>query len=293
VPAQYTALVADRQDPAAMRAALQSARPDVALNFLGYELSDVQTDYELFRGVVRQYIFISSATVYAKPPPRLPITEATPLGNPLWDYAQKKLTCEQWLLGRFQEDGFPVTIVRPSHTYSHRWVPNGISSASYTFAARLERGQPVFVHDDGQTPWTLTAASDFALGLAGLVGNLATLGEAFHITSDEVTTWNQIYAEVAAALGVEAPQIVKIPTEFICQVAPQLTGTIKGDKAHPGIFDNAKLKRFVPGFACRKPLRTGVRESVSWLRAHPEQQNLKPELDELIQNVLAAWAGRS
>jgi nucleoside-diphosphate-sugar epimerase len=293
VPAGYRAIVADRKDAAAMRAALKGVQPEVVINFLGYDLPEVQADYELFNGAVRQYVFISSTVIYAKPPQRLPLTEDAPVGNPWWDYAQKKLACEQWLRECHRVAGFPVTIVRPSHTYSKAWIPNPISSGSYTFAARLEQGKPVFIHDDGESPWTLTAAADFALGLAGLVGNTKAIGEAFHITSDEVLTWNQIYAEIAAALGVKSPQIVKVPTDFICQVAPQLTGTLKGDKAHPGVFDNAKIKRFVPEFRCAKPFRAGVRESVSWLRAHPEQQNRKPELDEMIEKVIAAWQKRA
>ena len=292
VPPGYRPIVADRKDPAAMRAALKGVQPDVVLNFLGFDLPEVQLDYELFQGAVRQYVFISSAVVYAKPPRQLPLTEDAPLGNPLWDYAVKKLACEQWLLQRRAETGFPVTIVRPSHTYSKGWIPNAISSGSYTFAARLEQGKPVFVHDNGESPWTLTTTADFAAGLAGLVGKPETIGEAFHITSDEVLTWNQMYAEIAAALGVKSPQIVKVPTDFICQVAPQLTGTLKGDKTHPAVFDNSKLKRFVPGFHCRTPFRVGVRESVRWLREHPDQQNLKPELDELIEKIIAAWQKR-
>lgn len=289
VPPAYRTLRADRKDPAALRAALTGVRPDVVINFLGYELADVQLDYELFRDSVRQYIFISSATVYAKPPRRLPITEDAPLGNAFWDYAQKKLQCEEWLRQRWAEDGFPATIVRPSHTYSQRWIPNPASSSSYTFAARLERGQPVFVPDDGENPWTLTAASDFAAGLGGLVGKAEAVGEAFHITSDEILTWNQICAEIAAALGVASPEIVKVPTDFICRVAPRLTGTLKGDKAHPGVFDNAKIKRFVPEFRCRKPFRVGIRESVAWLRAHPDQQHLDPQVDAVFGDVVAAW----
>lgn len=289
VPPQYKALVADRKDPAAMRAALKGVKPDVVLNFLGYDLPDVQLDFEQFFGLVAQYVFISSTTVYAKPPPELPVTEQTPVGNALWDYAQKKLACEQWLRQRWQQTRFPVTIVRPSHTYSKRWVPNLVSSASYTVAARLEQGKPVFVTDDGETPWTLTAATDFALGLAGLLGNTAAVGESFHLTSDEVLTWNQIYAEIAAAVDAQSPQIVKVPTDLVCQVAPQLTGTLKGDKAHPGVFDNSKIKRFVPGFQCSKPFRVGVRESVAWLREHPEQQNLNPQVDATIEAVLAEW----
>jgi nucleoside-diphosphate-sugar epimerase len=225
MPSGYRAIRADRKDPAAMRTALKGVTPDVVLNFIGYDVPEVQADYELFKGLVLQYVFISSTVVYARPPRQLPLTEDAPLGNPLWDYAQKKLACEQWLLQRRQETGFPVTIVRPSHTYSKAWVPNPVSSSSYTFAARLEQGKAVFVHDDGESPWTLTAASDFAAGLAGLLGKPEAIGEAFHITSDEVLTWNQICAEIAAALGAAAPQIVKVPTDFICQVAPELTGT--------------------------------------------------------------------
>lgn len=272
-----------------MRAALKGVRPDVVLNFLGYSLADVQLDYELFREGVGQYLFISSATVYAKPPRRLPLTEDAPLGNPLWDYAQKKLACEQWLQQRWKVTRFPVTIVRPSHTYSKQWIPNPVSSSSYSFAARLEQGKPVYIPDNGENPWTLTAASDFAIGLGGLVGNTGALGETFHITSDEVLTWNRIYAEIAAALGVVSPEIVPIPTDFICQIAPRMVGTLKGDKAQPGVFDNSKIKRFVPEFNCRKPFRVGVREAVEWLRAHPEHQNLNPQVDALIDEVIAAW----
>jgi nucleoside-diphosphate-sugar epimerase len=190
VPLQYQAIQADRKDLGAVRAALGGTRPEVVINFLGYDVDDVQLDYTLFQGALRQYVFISSATVYAKPPSKLPLTEEAALGNTVWDYAQKKLACEQWLLQRWKEDRFPVTIVRPSHTYSKRWIPNPVSSSSYTVAARLEQGRPVFVPDDGENPWTLTAASDFAAGLAGLVGRDEAVGEVFHITSDEVLTWN-------------------------------------------------------------------------------------------------------
>ena len=289
VPSGYRAIVADRKDPAAMRAALKDVRPEIVINFLGYDLPDVQVDYELFNGVVRQYVLISSTSVYEKPPRKLPLTEDAPVGNAWWDYAQKKIACEQWLRQRQEETGFPVTIVRPSHTYSKRWVPNPISSGSYTFTARLEQGKAVYIHDDGESPWTLTAASDFAVGLAGLVGKTEAIGETFHITSDEVLTWNQIYADIAAAVRVRSPRVVKVPTDFICQVAPQMTGTLKGDKAHPGVFDNSKIKRFVPEFRCRMPFRLGVRQSVNWLREHPDQQNLKPELDALIEGVIQAW----
>ena len=289
VPAEYRAIQADRKNPEAMRSALKGAKPDVVINFLGYELSDVEADYTLFKGTIRQYIFISSATVYEKPPRKIPVTEDAPLENKWWDYAQKKIACENWLQERAKESGFPLTIVRPSHTYSKLWVPNAISSSSYTFAKRLEDGKPVFVHKDGETPWTLTASSDFAAGLAGLVGNDKAIGEAFHITGDEVLTWNQIYMEIAVAVGAKSPQIAKIPTDFICKIAPELTGNLKGDKAHPGVFDNSKIKRFVPEFQTSKPFHIGVRESVTWLRGHPGQQNLSSKVDAMIDKVIAAW----
>jgi nucleoside-diphosphate-sugar epimerase len=289
VPPQYRAIAGDRKDLSSLRAALAGVRPDAVVDFLGYEVADMEIAIELFRGAVKQFIFISSATVYAKPPSRLPITEDLPVGNLWWDYAQKKLDCENRLLLAHVDDCFPVTVVRPSHTYSKWWIPNPVSSGSYTFAARLEQGRPVFVPDDGQNPWTLTATTDFAVGLAGLIGNRAAIGEVFHITSDEALTWNQICAEIAAALGVVQPKIVPIPTDFICKIAPQLTGNLKGDKSHPGVFDNSKIKRFVPGFQARKPFRVGVRESVAWLRDHPDHQNLRPDLDAMIDQVVAVW----
>lgn len=289
VPEAFRPVVADRRDPRAFGQALAGLQPQVVLNFLGFDLDDVQIDYALFGGNVKQYVFISSATVYAKPHQELPLKEEAPLGNRFWDYARKKQACEEWLMARHREDRFPVTIVRPSHTYSHRWVPNPLSSASYSFASRLERGCPVFVPDEGESLWTLTAASDFASGLVGLVGNDSAVGETFHITSDEALTWNRIVQEISEALGVAAPSVVRIPTDFVCRVAPQLAGPWKGDKANTSVFDNSKIKRFVPDFACRKPFAVGVRESVAWLRAHPDRQNLKPSVEAICEDVLAAW----
>lgn len=288
VPSDYRAVQADRHDAAACRVALGDERVGVVLNFLGYELADVQTDFELFHGRIQQYVFISSATVYTKPPPRLPVTEECPLSNPFWDYAQKKIACEQWLMEQYRQTGFPVTIVRPSHTYSKRWIPNPVSSAGYAFAARLEQSKPVIVPNDGENPWTLTASSDFAVGLAGLLGRTDAIGQAFHITSDEVLTWNQIVDVVAQAVGTRSPKVVKVPADFICQVVPEMTGTLIGDKIYPGVFDNSKIKRFVPEFRCRKSFRDGVRESVAWLRAHPTEA-ANPKVDQVCDAVLAAW----
>jgi nucleoside-diphosphate-sugar epimerase len=292
VPSEYTAIVADRKNLDAMGAALKGLQIDVVLNFIGYDIPELEVDYELFKNSAQQYVFISSATVYEKPPKSLPITENSPLGNAWWDYAQRKLACEQWLQQRWSDSKFPVTLVRPSHTYSRNWIPSLISSSTYSFAARLEQGKPVFVPDDGQNPWTLTSASDFAIGFAGLIGKSAALGQAFHITSDEVLTWNQIYGEIASAVGASSPQIIQIPTDFICQVAPELIGPFKGDKVHPGIFENSKIKGLVADFQCRKPFRVGIGESVAWLRSHPEQQNLKPEMDATMDRIIAAWQAK-
>lgn len=290
VPAGYEAWVADRQDREGMRRVLERVRPEVVINFLGYEVEDVQLDAAVCQGV-GQYIFISSATVYSKPS-RIPITESCEVGNEWWPYAQKKLACERWLLGHRAETGFPVTIVRPSHTYGRRWVPNPVSSSSWTFAARLEGGRPVFVMDDGETPWTLTACSDFAAGFAGVVGQAGAVGEVYHLTSDEALSWNEIFRETASALGVEDPRIVRVPTDFICQVEPSLAGPLKGDKSHPALFDNRKIKALVPGFRCRKLFRDGIRESVAWLRSHPAEQNPKPEVEAVFDRVCAAWQAR-
>ena len=287
IPSEYKRLQGDRRKADDLRSAVESFRPEIVINFLGYELSDVQLDFEILRDRVVQYIFISSTTVYQKPPLRVPITEDTPLGNAWWDYAQKKVECEQWL--ETVKGGFPTTILRPSHTYSHRWIPNPIASSNYSFAARLEQGKPVFIPDAGENPWTITAASDFAAGLAGLVGNPKAIGEDFHLTSDEVLTWNQIYAEIASALEAPVPEIVPIPTEFICDAAPELTGNLKGDKAHPGVFDNSKIKKVVPDFRAIKPFATGIRESVNWLRAHPDQKVLNPNVDQMIDRVVNTW----
>jgi len=287
-PAEYRTITGDRRDASHLAAAVAEADPEIVLDWIGYEPSDLELSCPLFRGRIRQYIFISSATVYQKPAPRLPITETTPLGNPFWEYAEKKIHCEEWLRRFDQQEGFPFTIVRPSHTYSHLWVPNPVSSAGYSFAARLERRLPVFVPDDGTSLWTLTAASDFAVGFAALVGRPEAMGEAFHITSDEVLTWTEIIREIGAAVGAE-PEIVPVPADFICQTVPELRGTLLGDKAHSAVFDNSKLRRLLPEFRCVKSFAEGVRESVTWLRNHPTDRNLNPKVDLRIEAVLNSW----
>lgn len=288
-PPHYQSLVADRKDPVAMRAALAGRTFDSVLNFLGFDPAEIQADYDLFCGRTGQYVFISSATVYQKPPRTLSIREDSPLGNAWWEYARKKIACEEWLRDQFREHDFPITIIRPSHTYSQSWIPNLVSSAGYSFAARLERREPVFVPDRGTTPWTLTHADDFAVGLAGLLGCPAAIGEAFHITGDEALPWKSIYRELGAALGVGEPQICEVPTNLICEAAPHLVGNLRGDKIHPAVFDNTKIKQLVPAFRARKTFAEGIRESVAWMRGHPERQRLNPQIDATNDAVILAW----
>ena len=291
VPRGCRPVIADRYDREALRRACASVDVDVVVNFLGFRIGDLETDYELFQSRISQYIFISSATVHAKPHVRLPITEMSPIGNPFSEYGRNKRACEEWLLARSRDSGFPVTIIRPSHTYSRRWIANPVASAGYTFAARIEQRRPVFVHDDGQSLWTLTSAEDFAVGLAGLVGLESAIGETFLITSDEVLTWNQIYAEVAAALGVADPAIVAIPTDFICRTRPDMEPKFRGDKSEHGVFDNAKIKRFVPEYQCRKCFRDGIREAAAWFHADPARMRPDPAVDAIFDQVIAAWRG--
>ncbi len=289
VPPAYTAVHADRYDRQSLAAAVAGVPVDVVVNFLGFTPAELEIDCAVFRDRVRQYVFISSTTVYAKPHSVLPLTEETPLGNRYSEYARNKQACEEWLLARFRENGFPVTIVRPSHTYGRTWLPNTVSSASPIILRRFLEGRAVFLHNGGRNLWTLTAAEDFAVGLAGLLGREDALGEVFHITSDEVLTWRQIYLEIARAAGVDAPRIVSIPLDFILNVDPAFEGGLRGDKAEHGVFDNEKIKRFVPEFDWRIKARQGLAESVAWFMADPARLEVKPELEARVDRILAAW----
>jgi nucleoside-diphosphate-sugar epimerase len=275
-----------------MAAALAGRRFDAAVNFIGYDVPDVRLDADLLRGRVDQYVFVSTTVVYRKPPLRLPVTEDEPLGNAFSEYGRKKQACEEFLRDRLRTDGFPVTVVRPSHTYSCRWIPNPVTSVGYTVAARLEQGRPVFLQDDGQGLWTLTAAEDFAAGLAGLVGNPAAIGGCFHINSDEVLTWNRILAEIAMALGVERPEVVHVPTDFIAGIEPMMHDKLKGDKAHAGIYDTGRLRRLLPEFECRIPFRTGIRRAIAWFREDAARRQTDPQIDRVFDRVVTAWQGQ-
>ncbi len=282
-------LQADIQDLPAVTALLGDGAWDCVVDWIAFQPEDVERDIALFRGRTRQYVFISSATVYQKPPPSPFVTEATPLGNPFWEYARRKIACELRLNQAFREQGFPAVIVRPSHTYD-TVLPLAIGGwQDYGIVERMRRGRAVVVPGDGTSLWTLTHAEDFARGLAGLLGNGQAAGHSFHITSDEVLSWNQIYATVAEAAGAEA-HIVHLPSDFIAAREPSLAGTLLGDKAHSVLFDNSKIKSFVPSYQARIPFREGIRRTLAWFEASPERRKSDGESDRLLDRLIAANA---
>jgi nucleoside-diphosphate-sugar epimerase len=274
----------------AMEKALKNSYIDAALDFMAFTPDHCKADYAALRGRAAQYIFISSATVYAKPHTKLPVTEEMPRGNPFWPYAQDKIACEEYLESVGGDD-FPVTVVRPSHTFGRTWIPSPINSHGFTVAARILAGREFIIHDKGESLWTLTAASDFARAFTGLVGNKNATGEVFHITSDEALSWNDIYRELGTALGVGADGIkpVHIPTPFIIRQYPEALGMLLGDKAENGVFDNSKIKKFVPGFKCEKSFATAIRESVGWYMEKAERREIDNKDDELIERIIGAW----
>jgi nucleoside-diphosphate-sugar epimerase len=283
-------LVADIHRADDVRAALQGLEFDVVVDWIAFTPDDIERDLALFRGRVKQYVFISSASAYEKPPAHYLITESTPLRNPFWEYSRGKIACEERLMRANRDDGFPVTIVRPSLTYDTN-LPIAIGgSGGYTLADRLLTGRPIIVHGDGSSLWVVTHADDFGRGLIGLLGNEEALGEAFHITSDEVLTWNQIYQAIAGALGVEA-NIVHIPSDFIARVAPQLAGGLLGDKTWSAVFDNSKIKAFVPGFEATVPFRDGIRRTLAWFAADKGRMRIDGAVNSEMDRILEAYAG--
>lgn len=258
---------------------------DVVVNWIAFTPKHIETDLALFQGRTGQYIFISSASAYHKPVRSLPITESTPLYNPYWAYSRDKIACEERLMRAYREDGFPMTIVRPSHTYDQTLLP---MDGGYTMVERMRRGLPVIVHGDGTSLWAFTHHRDFALGFVGLLGHPGALGEAFHITSDEVLTWNEIYSLVGRAAGVE-PEIVHVPSDFINAIDPNWGAGLLGDKAHSVIFDNSKIKRLVPSYKATIPFHRGVHEILAYYDADPARQVIDEGFNQRIEQILAAY----
>ncbi|WP_129338167.1 NAD-dependent epimerase/dehydratase family protein [Cellulomonas endophytica] len=277
VPAGVETLTADVRDPAAVRAALRDREFDAVVDWVAFTPDHVRADVELFEGRTGQYVLISSASAYQTPPARLPITESTPLRNPYWQYSRDKIACEDVLVAAYRDRGFPATIVRPSHTYDRTLVP---LDGGWTALERMRRGKEVVVHGDGSSLWTLTHHTDFARGFVPLLGHPRTLGEAFHITSDDVLTWDQITRALAAAAGVEA-RIVHVPSDVIAAEDPGWGASLLGDKTHSAVFDNAKLRTVVPDYVATVPFERGAREIVAWHDEDPARRVLDERLDRL------------
>jgi nucleoside-diphosphate-sugar epimerase len=290
LPPGVTSLVADIRDAEGAARALAGQRFDAVVNWVAFTPEDVERDIRLFRGATSQYIFISSASAYQKPVSFYHITEGTPLVNPFWEYSRNKISCEERLLRAYREEGFPCTIVRPSLTYGDTQIPLVLNSwqRPYTAVAgdhhRLALAHP----GDGTSLWTITHNSDFARGLVGLLGHQQAIGHAFHITSDEVLTWDQVAQAIAAAAGVEA-RIVHIASDFLATCLPDLTGTLLGDKAVSVVFDNSKIKRFVPDFRATTPFAQGIRQTLAWFDADPARRQVDEAADQRWDRLIAAY----
>ena len=290
VPENVHILKADINDEASVAKLLEGTQWDCVCDFIGFVPEQVERDWRLFRGRTKQYMYISSASAYQKPAASPFITEGTPLVNPYWEYSRNKIACEDFLMEKHRSEGFPVTIIRPSHTYDERSVPIGVhgDNGSWQVLQRMLNGKPVIIHGDGTSQWTLTHNSDFAKGFIGLMGNPHALGNAFHITSDETLTWNQIYQTVADILGVEL-KAYHVSAEFLDAVGPyDFRGGLIGDKSCTVLFDNSKLKRAVPGFQATVRFEEGVRRTIENILAHPELQRPDRVFDAWCDRVIGA-----
>jgi nucleoside-diphosphate-sugar epimerase len=284
-------LVADMTDPAGARAALRGHTWDVVVQWIAFAPEEIRRDLGLFRENTRQYIFVSSASIYQKPVDRHLITESTPRVNPHWEYSRKKIACELELEAAHQSTAFPYTIVRPSLTYGDDQIPLVLNAWQQPWTAidRMRRGAPLIIPGDGTSLWTITHNSDFARGLIGLFGQPAALGQAFHITSDEALTWNRIFALTAEAAGVTAPKFLHVASDFIIACVPETEGTLLGDKAASAVFDNSKIKRFVPGFAATTPFAIGIRRTIAWFEADPARQQIDADLNRRWDKLIAGY----
>lgn len=284
-------LRADINDAAAVTAALGTLTFDAVVNFIAFTPEHIERDLQIFAARTKQYVFISSASAYEKPPRSHLIVESTPLKNPYWAYSRNKIACEERLMRAYRDDGVPVTIVRPSLTYD-TVLPIAIGGwGCATLLERLKAGRAIIVHGDGTSLWTVTHAQDFAKGFVPLLGHPLAIGQSYHITSDEVLTWNQIYETIAGALGV-APTLVHLPSDFIAEMEPDMAGGLLGDKAHSAIFDNSKIKRLVPEYIATMPFHVGIRRTIDWFLAEPKRWLVRPEVEATMDRLIASWQSR-
>jgi nucleoside-diphosphate-sugar epimerase len=292
VPAGAKVLRGDmRGDTKGVAALLKKHMFDVVVDWVAFTPEHIEQDLRVFAGKTRQFVFISSASAYQKSPAHPFITEDSPLVNPNWQYSRDKIACEERLMRAFRETGFPAVIVRPSLTYGPSQIPLCVGSWAHpwTVVDRIKRGKPIIVPGDGTSLWTVTWNADFAKGFVGLLGREQLAGHAFHITSDEVLSWNHIYLEAAHALGVE-PEIVHVPSALIAAYDADQFGTLLGDKAHSHIYDNSKIKRFVPEFVCTVPWSAGVRRSLAWFEADVRRQTIDTAANVLWDRILKGYA---
>lgn len=290
VPEGVKTITADINDEADAASKLAGMEWDCVCDFIGFVPAQVERDWRLFHGKTKQYMYISSASAYQKPAASPFITEGTALANPYWEYSRNKIACEEFLMRKYREEGYPVTIIRPSHTYDERSIPLGVhgNNGSWQVALRMLQGKRVIVHGDGSSLWTMTHNSDFAKGFVGLMGNPHAIGEAFQITNDETLTWDQIHRVIADVLGVEYKPYY-VASDFLDAVSDyDFRGGLTGDKACSVIFDNSKLKKAVPGFQPTVRFEQGIRATIENILAHPELQRKDPEFDEWCDRVIDA-----
>ena len=289
-PANIRTLTADVTDETAVAEALGSQRFDAVVDWVAFTPADVERDVRLFRNRTRQFIFISSASAYQRPVGHYLITESTPLANPYWQYSRDKIACEERLMRAYREEGFPITIVRPSLTYGDTQIVLAVNSwqKSYTAVDRMRRGKKVVVPGDGSSLWVITHNSDFARGLVGLLGNQQAIGHPPHITSDEVMTWDQFYRITAQAAGVEA-QIVHITSDFMGTAMAEEVGSLTGDKASSVVFDNTKIKRFVPSFCAKVPFAQGIQRTIDWFDADPSRKQIDEDANAAWDKLIDAY----
>lgn len=287
LPGNAVELKADINDEETVSRLINDLEFDAVADFIAFTPEQLERDYRLFQSKTKQFLYISSASAYQKPLSDYRITEGTPLSNPYWEYSRNKIAGEDYLMKLYRDEGFPITIVRPSHTYDERSIPLGVhgNNGSYSVIKRMLEGKPVIIHGDGTSLWTLTHNSDFANGFTGLIGNVHAIGEAVQITSDESLTWNQIYQIIADSLGVKL-KAVHVASEFLDACSPyDFTGSLIGDKANAVVFDNRKLKRLVPGFTATVRADQGIRNTVAYVLSHPECQKEDPEFDKWCDRV--------
>jgi nucleoside-diphosphate-sugar epimerase len=284
-------ITVDASDATALQRALERTAWDAVVDFISFTPADVESRIAALHGRTRQYVFISSASVYQRPVTDYLITESTPLSNPFWDYSRHKIACEERLLQALREENFPAVFVRPSYTYDETVIPLAIHSSikPYTVVDRMRRGAPVIIPGDGTSLWTNTHSTDFAKGLIGLLGHQRATGHAFHITSDEVLSWNQIYQAVAEAAGVASPNVVHIASDFIVACLPEKSGGLHGDKATSVVLDNSKIKRFVPDFVATTRFRDGIRRSIEWYDANPARRQIDEDANRKWDRLVATY----